>query len=61
MMGGFAFDTVEEVDAFHAKALELGAGRRPAGRAHAQGLFRISATSMATSCAATSSDKFLGV
>lgn len=24
MMGGFAFDTVEEVDAFHAKALELG-------------------------------------
>jgi catechol 2,3-dioxygenase-like lactoylglutathione lyase family enzyme len=25
MMGGFAFDTTEEVDAFHAKALELGA------------------------------------
>ena len=25
MMGGFSFDTVEEVDAFHAKALELGA------------------------------------
>ena len=24
MMGGFAFDTVEEVDAFHTKALELG-------------------------------------
>ncbi|USQ95767.1 VOC family protein [Caulobacter sp. RL271] len=24
MMGGFAFDTVEEVDVFHAKALELG-------------------------------------
>jgi len=25
MMGGFSFDTREEVDAFHAKALELGA------------------------------------
>lgn len=25
MMGGFSFDTVEEVDAFHAKAIELGA------------------------------------
>ena len=25
MMGGFAFDTAAEVDAFHAKALELGA------------------------------------
>ena len=25
MMGGFSFDTTEEVDAFHAKALELGA------------------------------------
>lgn len=24
-MGGFSFDTVEEVDAFHAKAIELGA------------------------------------
>ncbi|CAN5126199.1 VOC family protein [soil metagenome] len=24
-MGGFHFDTVEEVDAFHAKAMELGA------------------------------------
>ncbi len=24
MMGGFALDTVEEVDAFHAKTLELG-------------------------------------
>lgn len=24
MMGGFSFDTVEEVDAFHAKAIELG-------------------------------------
>ena len=24
MMGGFSFDTTEEVDAFHAKALELG-------------------------------------
>lgn len=24
MMGGFSFDTVEEVDAFHAKALALG-------------------------------------
>ncbi|MBX7247783.1 MAG: VOC family protein [Caulobacteraceae bacterium] len=24
-MGGFSFDTTEEVDAFHAKALELGA------------------------------------
>lgn len=24
MMGGFAFDTQEEVDAFHARALELG-------------------------------------
>jgi catechol 2,3-dioxygenase-like lactoylglutathione lyase family enzyme len=25
MMGGFSFDTVEEVDAFHAKAIALGA------------------------------------
>ncbi len=25
MMGGFAFDTTEEVDAFHAKAVSLGA------------------------------------
>ena len=24
MMGGFSFDTLEEVDAFHAKAIELG-------------------------------------